>query len=94
MNLSARNVFVGKGVSDNGTSLPDDVLISSILLSAGVEINSHPVLKDLYWYDWSQSFEENLNEILKTKPAYLRMKPPENKSSKPILQSLYEHFYP
>ncbi len=96
LNKLARNVLIKYGFEKKyyeNTIIPDDVLISNVLLDNNIKISKNIKNDNLYFWYYNESYDLNLQTIKKHKYPFLRLKTENIDKYKEITNKLLNEYY-
>ncbi len=96
LNKLARTELIKYGFEKKyyeNTSIPDDVLISKVLLEHNIKVSEYTKTDNLYVWNYNKSYDFNLKNVNKNKSPFLRLKTQKIKKYKEISDKLYREYY-
>ena len=96
LNKLARNVLIKYGFEKKyyeNTIIPDDVLISNVLLDNNIKISKNIKNDNLYFWHYNEYYDLNLQTIKKHKCPFLRLKTENIDKYKQITDKLLNEYY-
>lgn len=96
LNKLARNELIKYGFETKyyeNTSIPDDVLISKVLLEHNIKISENTQTDNLYLWDYNKSYDFNLQNVKENKHPFIRLKTENTVQYKEISDKLYDEYY-